>query len=393
MSLARTDAEGTSVHRANVAATPRAAAWRAWRGFVRKEAYHLLRDRQTLAILLLMPLVQVLLFGFAIRTDVHGIRLVIVDPTPGPSSARLVERFRASEHFEVVAVLPAPEGLPPAFAAGEVRQAVVLPRDADRRLVGPAPLPVQVITDASDPNTGTIMASYAEQIVRRWWAEAGGAPAPVRIDAQVRMRFNPTLESVMLFVPGLIALVLTIVSAMMTAITIVREKETGTMEMLLVSPLRPSAIVLGKVAPYVVLGMVNVGLVLTAARLVFDVPVRGSLLLLLAACLLYTVTALALGIVISTRAATQRTAMLAALAGLLMPTILLSGFIFPLDSMPAPLRGLSHIIPARWFLLVVRGIMLKGAGLAELWQELLALTVLTAVLLTAGIRKLAIRLA
>lgn len=371
----------------------RGGSGRAFLGFVRKEAFHLLRDRQTLGILLLMPLVQVLLFGFAIRTDVRGIRLAVVDPTPGPATARLVARFRASDQYRVVAVLPAPDALAPAFAEGTVRQAVVLPRDADRALAGPAPLSVQLITDASDPNTGTIMASYAEQIVRRWWAESGGAPSTVRVEAQVRMRFNPTLESVMLFVPGLIALVLTIVSAMMTAITIVREKETGTMEMLLVSPLRPAAIVLGKVAPYVVLGMVNVGLVLAAARVVFGVPVRGSLALLLAACLLYTVTALALGIVISTRAATQRTAMLAALAGLLMPTILLSGFIFPLDSMPAPLRALSHLIPARWFLLVVRGIMLKGAGLAELWQELAALGALTAVLLTAGIRRLAIRLA
>lgn len=365
----------------------------AFLGFVRKEVLHLLRDRQTLAILLLMPLVQVLLFGFAIRTDVRGIRLAVVDPTPGPATARLVERFRASEHFVVVAVLPTADALAGALADGRIRQAVVLPREADRALAGPAPLAVQVVTDGSDPNTGTIMASYAEQVIRRWWAESGGAAASVRLEPQVRMRFNPTLESVVLFVPGLIALVLTIVSAMMTAITIVREKETGTMEMLLVSPLRPAAIVLGKVAPYVALGMVNVGLVLTAARVVFGVPIRGSLPLLLLSCLLYTITALALGIVISTRAATQRTAMLAALAGLLMPTILLSGFIFPIDSMPAPLRALSHVIPARWFLLVVRGIMLKGAGLAELWQEVLALLALTTVLLAAGIRRLAIRLA
>lgn len=362
-------------------------------GFVRKEALHLLRDRQTLVILLLMPLIQVLLFGYAIRTDVRGIRLAIVDPAPGPTTTRLAERFRASPQYEVQRIQPTMDGLSDAFANGSVRQAVILPVDAERALTGTAPLPVQIITDASDPNTGTIMASYAEQVIRRWWSESGGTLPALRIDPQVRMRFNPTLESVVLFVPGLIALVLTIVSAMMTAITIVREKETGTMEMLLVSPLRPVQIILGKVAPYVLLGMINVGLVLTAARLVFRVPLRGSVMLLLAACLLYTVTALALGIVISTRAATQRTAMLAALAGLLMPTILLSGFIFPIESMPAPLRVISHIIPARWFLLVVRGIMLKGAGFAELWQELLVLTGLTVMLLAAGIRRLAVRLA
>ena len=185
---------------------------------------------------------------------------------------------------------------------------------------------------------------------------------------------------------------LTIVSAMMTAISITREKEMGTMEMLLVSPIRPLAIVAGKVTPYIILGFVSVLLVLVAARSVFHVPLRGSLALLLTECGLYIVTALALGIVISTRAPTQRTAMLFALAGLMMPTLLLSGFIFPLDSLPGWLRAVSYIVPARWFLLVVRGIMVKGAGIATLWQETLVLIGMTAFLLVVGSRKLAIRL-
>jgi ABC-2 type transport system permease protein len=186
--------------------------------------------------------------------------------------------------------------------------------------------------------------------------------------------------------------VLTIVSAMMTAISIAREKETGTMEMLLVSPIRPGAIVAGKVIPYIVLGFVSVLLVIAAARTVFGVPLRGSLGLLLAESGLYIITALALGIVISTEAPNQRTAMIAALAGLMMPTLLLSGFIFPLDSLPRPLQWLSHIVPARWFLTIVRGIMLKGAGLATLWQETLVLLGMTLFLLVVGSRKLAIRL-
>jgi ABC-2 type transport system permease protein len=200
------------------------------------------------------------------------------------------------------------------------------------------------------------------------------------------------MESSHLFVPGLIAFVLTIVSAMMTAISITREKETGTMEMLLVSPIRPAAIVAGKVTPYIVLGFVSVLLVLLAARVVFNVPLLGSLPLLLAECGLYILTSLALGIVISTRAPTQRTAMIFALAGLMMPTLLLSGFIFPLDSLPDWLRAISHVVPARWFLLVVRGIMIKGAGLAALWQETLVLLGMTVFLLALGSRKLAIRL-
>jgi ABC-2 type transport system permease protein len=236
------------------------------------------------------------------------------------------------------------------------------------------------------------MMGYASAIVERWHRESVPASGGFRIDARARMRYNPTLESAHLFVPGLVAFVLTIVSALMTAISITREKETGTMEMLLVSPIRPKAIVAGKVVPYIGLGFVSVLLVLVAARTVFGVPLRGSLLLLLAESVLYIITALALGILISTKVPNQRTAMIAALAGLMMPTLLLSGFIFPLDSLPAVLQWLSYVVPARWFLTIVRGIMLKGAGLATLWQETLILVGMTLFLLVKGSRGLAIRL-
>jgi ABC-2 type transport system permease protein len=251
---------------------------------------------------------------------------------------------------------------------------------------------VQLLTDGSDPNTGGIMQGYATAVVERWYADATPASTGLRIVSVSRLRYNPTLESSHLFVPGLVVFVVTIMSAMMTAISITREKETGTMEMLLVSPIRPAAIVAGKVIPYIVLGFVSVLLVLIAARTVFQVPLRGSLTLLLAECGLYIITALAVGIVISTQAPTQRTAMIFALAGLMMPTMLLSGFIFPLDSLPEWLRAISYVVPARWFLLVVRGIMIKGAGLATLWQETLVLVGMTGFLLAVGSRKLAIRL-
>ncbi|GMV10350.1 MAG TPA: ABC transporter permease [Gemmatimonadaceae bacterium] len=361
-------------------------------GFVRKEAFHILRDRQTFWILLLMPLVQVLLFGFAVRTDVYDIRLVIVDPAPGPASRALIERFNASPRFRLMGVYPSIAPLDEGFRDGTFRQAIVLPGDLERALVGRAPVPVELVTDAADPNTGSIMQAYAQAVLQRWHGEQVQRTGGVRLDVAARMRFNPTLESVNLFVPGLIALVLTIVSAMMTAISITREKETGTMEMLLVSPLRPGAIVVGKVVPYVVMGFANVLLVLGAARQVFGMPLRGSIVLLLAESFLYIITALALGIVISTRAETQRTAMIAAMAGLLLPTLMLSGFIFPLESMPAPLQLFSNLVPARWFLIIVRGIMVKGAGIATLWQETLILAVQTIVLLVVGARRLAIRL-
>ncbi len=364
----------------------------AFAGFVRKEAFHILRDRQTFWILLLMPLVQVLIFGYAVRTDVRDVRIAIVDPTPSTATRALVQRFASSSRFQLMGVYPTMQSLDDGFRSGVLRQAVVLPRDADRLLRGQATLPIQLITDGADPNTGSVMQSYATAIIQRWHAESVVRAGSLRIDLATRMRYNPTLESVNLFVPGLIALVLTIVSAMMTAISITREKETGTMEMLLVSPLHPWAIVAGKVAPYVAMGFANVLLVLGAAWGVFGMPLRGSLVLLLAECLLYILNALALGIVISTSAQTQRTAMIAALAGLLLPTLMLSGFIFPLESLPTPLRLFTNIVPARWFLLIVRGIMVKGAGLATLWQETLILVGMTLALLVLGARRLAIRL-
>jgi ABC-2 type transport system permease protein len=365
---------------------------RAFRGFVRKEALHLRRDPHTLLILLAMPLIQVLLFGFAIRTEVDDIRLAVVDPGPDHATLALRQRFEATGLFQLVAVLPGTAPLDRMFERGGARQAVVLERGFAQALARGEPARVLLITDATDPNTGSIMQAYATNVIQRYEAELRAASPGVRIVPQVRMRFNPTLESVNLFVPGLIAFVLTLVSALMTAISITREKEMGTMEVLLVSPLRPVEIVTGKVVPYVALGFANVLVVLAAARLVFGVPLRGSVALLLAESVLYTVAMLSLGVLISTQATSQRTAMMAALAGLMLPTLLLSGFIFPIDSMPAPLRAITNIVPARWFVIVVRGIMVKGVGLAELWEETLILIGAAVLLLGASARRLSVRL-
>lgn len=365
---------------------------RAFAGFVRKETLHLLRDRQTLGILLLFPVVQVLIFGFAVRTDVQDIAIAIVDPTPDVATLALRERIAASDRFHIAWVTPSSRELEARFRDGSVRQALVLPREVERRIGRGDSLPIELVTDGSDPNTGGIMQGYATAIVERWYRDVVPQGGALRIETRSRMRYNPTLESAHLFVPGLVAFVLTIVSALMTAISISREKETGTMEMLLVSPIRPVAIVAGKVIPYIVLGFVSVLLVLVAARAVFEVPLRGSLALLLAESGLYILTALALGVVIATRAPNQRTAMIGALAGLLLPTMILSGFIFPIDSLPRPLQLLSYVVPARWFLTIVRGIMLKGAGLATLWPETLVLVGMTLLFLARGSRGLAIRL-
>lgn len=365
----------------------------AFAGFVRKETFHILRDVRTLTVVLLLPVVAVLLFGSAIRTDVRSIRMAVVDPAPDHATLELRSRLAGTGIFDIVEVLPNTGLLDGMFQRATVQQALVLEPGFAERLRSTEPARVLIITDATDPNTGSAIQAYAVAVVHAYEQELARAGAGVRIVSEATMRFNPTMESALLFVPGLIAFVLTIVCALMTSISLTREKETGTMEVLLVSPLRPWQIIVGKLLPYVALGYINTLTVLALAFLVFDVPVNGSLGLLLAECLLYVLNALAIGVLISTRTSSQRVAMMMALSGMLLPTLMLSGFIFPIESMPWPLQLLSNIFPAKWFLMVVRGIMLKGIGLEFLWQETLVLVGMTALLLLVSVRRFSIRLA
>src|SRR5262249_16621879 len=236
------------------------------------------------------------------------------------------------------------------------------------------PAKLLVLTDATEPNTGSLLQAYAQSVVNQWAGEEGragpfGPAKSVSIVPQVRMRFNPTRASKNLFVPGLMAFVLTIISSLMTAISLTREKETGTMEALLVSPLRPWEIIVGKVAPYLVIGFISVLAVLVEALLIFQVPLRGSVALLLFEGGLYILVSLGLGILVSARTSSERVAMMGALLGTMLPNVLLSGFIFPVESMPTPLQLISTIIPGRWFVVIARGIMLKGVGLDYLWRD------------------------
>lgn len=367
---------------------------RAFFGFVRKEFYHILRDRRTLLILFGMPLVQLILFGYAIRNEVEDVQLAVVDPVGDHVTRQIKERLEATGYFEIALSLDDASQIEPAFRRGAVREALVFAPNFAQRLAEDGTAAVQIVTDGTDPNTARIIRAYTTAVLQDVQQELGRGPegAVTGVVPAVRMRFNPTLESVNLFVPGLIAVILMLVSTLMTSITITREKETGTMEVLLVSPLRPVQIVAGKVVPYFGLAFANIVTILVVARFLFDVPIRGSLTLLLAESLLFTVVALALGVFISTRVETQQAAMMIALAGLLLPTIILSGFIFPIASMPAWLQGLSHLVPAKWFLLVVKGIMLKGVGLGILWKETLVLTGMAALFIAASIKNLNVRL-
>ncbi len=354
-----------------------------FRSFVLKETRHILRDRQTLTVLLMLPVIMVLLFGFAIRTDIENVRIVIVDGAQDSRSADLIRKLHATPSLQPVAIQTATAGVEALLRRGDADAVLLLPEDFALQFArGTAD--VLILTDGTNANFAQTIEAYISAVIQGWQAETAGGHVLIR--TSTRMRFNPTLESQNLFVPGLLAFVLTLVSALMTAISIAKEKETGTLELLLVSPLRPLQIVVGKVAPYLMLAFINAVTTLIVAELVFQVPINGSLLLLLFCSLLYVLVALALGVLISTKAPDQRTAMIGALLGLLLPTLALSGFIFPISSMPVWLQPFTNIVPATWFIIIVRGIMLKGVGLSILWQELLILGGMAAVLLALSAR-------
>jgi ABC-2 type transport system permease protein len=346
--------------------------------FVKKEFRHILRDRRTLLILFGMPLVQVLLFGFVLSNEVKNASIAVLDPSKDAMSIDLTNTLASSGYFRVVEQLQSLEQVEAAFRSGKIRMAIVFPQQFEQALLDPdvaAGKPnLQVLCDASDPNTATTLLNYASAITQDWQATKRGANAPsIGVRVESRMRYNPEQKAVFSFVPGVMTLILMLIAAMMTSITIAREKELGTMEILLVSPLRPLQIILGKTAPYLVLTMLNALFVILLGIYVFGMPLRGSILLLAGECVLYMFVALTLGIFISTRAQNQMAALFMSALSLMMPTMLLSGFIFPRESMPLPLQVIGNAIPATWFNPIIKGIMIKGVGLEVLWRQTLVL--------------------
>ena len=361
--------------------------------FIRKEIYHILRDRRTLLILLGMPFVLVLLFGFAITNEINNAHIAIVDRAQDEMSQGITNRILASTYFTLDKQLPSIEDIGPNFEEGNSKLAIVFPAQLAHKSSRGISAPIQIIADATDPNTATTLSFYAEAIIASYVMEKNAQLAmPLQIEAKVSMLYNPSLKSVFMFVPGVMTVILMLVSAMMTSIAITREKEIGTMEVLLVSPLSPATIVVGKVIPYILLALFNALVILILGTFVFGMPIEGSALLLALETLLFVITSLGLGILISTRTDSQQVAMLISLMALMLPTILLSGFIFPIESMPWPLQWISHIIPARWFIIIIKNIMLKGTGFEFVWRETLILIGMTLFFIAASVRNFKIRL-
>lgn len=362
-------------------------------GFIRKEFYHILRDRRTLVILFGMPIIQLLLFGYAIRNEINEIEIVVVDQASDYVTREIKNQLLASPYFNIVDQLALTNDIERVFREGRAKEAVVFEPEFAQRLARDGVARVQVLTDATDPNTANTILAYTTAILQDYQGRTlMGDVTSARIIPEVRMRYNPMLKSTYLFVPGLIALILMLVCTLMTSITITREKEMGTMEILLVSPLKPYHIIIGKVIPYLVLSVFIVAAILILARFLFHVPMRGSLPLLLAECTLFIICALSLGILISTATRSQQTAMMISLGALLLPTVILSGLIFPIASMPQPLQVVSHIVPAKWFLIIVRGLMIKGTTFSFIWLETLILVGMTLFFMTVSTLKFQTRL-
>ena len=360
---------------------------RLFAAFARKEFRHIFRDRRTMMILLGMPVVQVILFGFAITTEVKNVRVALLAPSPDALACRVAERLFASDYFEFAGVASSPDGIERSLRRGEIEMALVFEPRFDERLAREGHARVQLITDATDPNSAALFSGYAASIIAATARELPGTSPPAGILPGTRLLYNPSMKAAYNFVPGVMGLILMLICAMMTSISIVREKERGTMEMILVSPARPGMVIVAKILPYFFLSCVNLATILVLSVHVLGVPVAGSLAGLVGVSLLFILVSLSIGIFVSTVARSQVTAMLVSGMVLMMPVVLLSGLIFPVENMPALLRWLSCLIPARWFIAAVKKIMIEGAPLHFVAREVVVLAVTGIVLLLASLKK------
>lgn len=362
--------------------------------FVKKEFAHVLRDRRTLLILFGLPVVQILIFGFALTNEVKNAQVLMVDYAQDATSSAIIRKIQASEYFTVKKVSLTHVDIDRAFTRGDVKLALVFPEGFGTDMVSTGQAQLQVIADASDPNTATTLTNYVANIVASYQASLNNAnQVPFHVQTEIKMLYNPQLKGVHNFVPGVMALVLFLVCVMMTAISIVREKEIGTMEVLLVSPFKPVLVIIAKMVPYLLLSLVNVVTILLLSVFVLALPIQGSIVLLFAESTLFIITCLTLGLFISVRTQTQEVAMLISLVGMLLPTIIFSGFMFPIENMPKPLQIISNVVPSKWYYIIVKSIMIKGLGFPLIWKETLYLLALTVFFAVISIRSFKIRLA
>ena len=344
---------------------------------MRKEFLELKADPRLFSLVIIAPIMQLLMLGYAASTDVNNVPIAIVDEDRSSQSRDLITRFDASRYFAVIDVLPSITSVDAYPDSGRAWMVLAIPPSYGDRIRGGVPTTVQVIADGTDANSTNVALGYAGALVtgytRALAGAEGGAPSDPLVSAQVRVWYNPELESRYFMIPGILALVLLVVTTNLSSMALVRERELGTLEQLNVTPIARWELIVGKLLPYAVIGMVDVLLVLAVALGWFQVPLRGSFLLLLLLCLVYLLSTLGLGLLVSTISATQQQAFMTASFFFLIPMVFLSGFVFPIENMPKAIQPVTYLIPLRYFLVILRGIFLKGVGLETLWRDAAAL--------------------
>jgi ABC-2 type transport system permease protein len=362
--------------------------------FVKKEFYHVFRDRKTLLLLFGMPIVQIVLFGFALTNEIKNTKIVICDYSMDISTRAIIDKLEVSNNFEIEKANLSNYEIEKAFKEGKIKLAIIFPANFNYDLNHQNKAQVQIIADATDPNTATTLTMYASNIIADYQRQLmQGQNIPLQIETEMRMIYNPELKGTTNFVPGVMALVLFLISVLMTSVSIVKEKESGTMEVLLVSPFNPFLVVISKAIPYFFLSLINLTIILVLSVHLLDMPIKGSIVLIFAESSLFIITALSFGLFISTITSSQQAAMLISLMGTLLPTMILTGFIFPLENMPKVLQIISNIVPPKWYYIIAKSIMIKGLGFSAIWKETLILLGMTFLLLFISIKKFKTRLA
>lgn len=342
--------------------------------FVKKEFLHVFRDPKTLLMLFGLPVVMIVLFGFAVTNEIKDADIIICDYSNDQVTQKLIGQFQASNQFNVKEVLTNYDEIEDHFKEGDVKLAIIFPDNFANDLFHNNHAQVQLISDGSDPNTATTLVNYANIIIMGYQQELMQLQnMPMKIDTEIRMLYNPELRSVVNFVPGVMSLILLLICVLMTSVSIVKEKENGTMEVLLVSPFESFLVIVSKAVPYLALSLINLTVILLLSVFVLNLPISGSILLLYLISTLFIIVALSLGLLISNLTSSQQVAMMISLMGMMVPSILLTGFMFPLENMPYALQLISHISPAKWYYIIIKSVMIKGLGFGAVWQETLIL--------------------
>lgn len=361
--------------------------------FIKKEFHHILRDKRSMLVLIGLPIVQLLIFGFAITTEVRNANIAILDNSKDEITQDIITKIESSHYFDIDRTISNGDQIERAFKTGKIKLAIVFQQNFQDELAHSNKAQLQIIADATDPNQATTLTNYVSSIVMDYQNEMNQQNIlPYTIKTEMRMLYNPQLKGAYSSVPGVMGMILLLISAMMTSIAIVREKELGTMEILLVSPMKPWFVVISKVIPHFIISLINVATILILSVFVLGLPIEGNLLLLIASTIVYIFCALSLGILISTLTETQQAAMLISLLGLMLPVVMLSGYAFPIANMPAILQVLSNLVPAKWYIIIVKGVMIKGIGIEQIWKELLILLAMTGIFLLISIKRFKIRL-